>query len=152
MILMLLASVALAQNLPSGPSPDEVAEDPATLRQKTPAEYGADLDGEDGPDRSYAARELKRLAHDARRRASGKPGTERTLEGRIALADLHDDVWGPALDAVVRRRDVRGAVASVLECLGDPDALPALREALAAEDRAGVQKRLQKAITALEAP
>jgi HEAT repeat protein len=146
MILHLLLAAAFAQAPPG--DPQDASQNPMSSRYGTPLDYAGDLLSGDKADRLFAARELRRQAESAARKADGKP-SDAQLEARVWLADLHDDTFTAATRAVVEHADVRAPLAEMLAALGDPAALPALEQALAAEDREAVRKRVQASIDAL---
>jgi HEAT repeat protein len=141
---LLLLAAAFAQD----PAPDDPAQNPMVSRYGTPLDYAGDLLSGDKADRLFAARELRRQAVAAARKAGGKE-SEAQLEARVWLADLHDDTFTAATRAVVEHADVRAPLAEMLAALGDEAAIPALEKALAAEEREAVKKRVQASIDAL---
>lgn len=151
--LLLCPTAAWAQQQPGpGGGGGQMGGAPSASAARTKAvpELAMDLVGDDGPDRLFAARELRRQAVWADHRAGRGPIRNDTqLEARATLQDLRADVLGPARHAVVTFPKVRGAVADLLGALGDPSAVPDLEAARAAETRAGVQKRIDRAIAKL---
>ncbi len=121
-----------------------------TQQTKTTAELLSDLGGEDGPNRLYAARALKA---ELRRSLSvvqhAQPGS---MAGDEALSTL--DEMGARLPeqciVALKYPNVVAPAAEMLALLGDREAIPAVKDALAKETRKGVARRLQTAETALE--
>jgi hypothetical protein len=130
-------------------APDELPDVP-TFEHRTVLEMARDLDSDEAGPRQFAARELRRQARSAARRAVRGHG-ESGLEARVTLADLRQDVSGAATHALLARPDVRGDCADLLSALGQSEALDDLQAALELEPRPRVRERLLAAITALEA-
>lgn len=136
-------AVAAAQTGPDG----EVDNSRIGGPDRSASELAVDLVGDDRVKRRAAARELRRQARVAARRADG-PG-DRALEARIALDDLRADVLDEALRAVVESPDIRAACADLLAVLGGAEAEAPLRRALEAERRKAVRERLEAALVAV---
>ncbi len=153
-LTLLLASPALAGvgTGKTGPTGTVGPTNPASGLYGAPqlSDWAHDLESDRKGDRLLAARELRRMTQSAHRQSQSK-NPFRAQEGLVLLADLRSEV-GPAVRrAAVDHANVRRPCAQILASLGDPAALPELRQALAAEARKGVSKQLQRAIDTLEA-
>lgn len=111
----------------------------------------ADLESTRAGDRLLAARELRRVVAAGTRRAARANDPLEAREAEIAVHDACADTAAARHRAVGTFRDVRKALAEVAVGCEDTAALPSLRDARAAETRAGVIRKLDAAIAALEA-
>lgn len=141
-LLMFVAAPAAAMD----------AENPqAPKSEKSTADLLSDLDGDEAPDRLYAARVLRgQLRRALRTEARGRVGSIPYEEARALLLEL--DLRLPeACTSALQFENTVGPCADMLAWLQVRDALPKLRERRAAEERKRVQKRLDAAIATLEA-
>jgi hypothetical protein len=143
--LLLAAGLALA---PPARAVD-VQSDVAVQSNKSVGDYLADLSSSEDPDRLFAARvllgELKRNLRIVER---ARPDSIAHLDAQALLVELEDRLPRGCATAV-RFKNTTAACADIFALLGDPTALPALREVLAGETRKGVRKHLEAAIATL---
>ena len=107
----------------------------------------SELLGDDPSDAAYAARWLYMRAKSLARKAD-----RGSMEGRAAFDDLRRLTVRPLTRCVVGNERSRRYCADALGLVGDAEALPALQEALVAEDRPKVRAHVQAAIDALGSP
>lgn len=147
----LLLMLALAAPMARASDTDVGTTSPAQA-QKTTAELFSDLAGDNGPDRLYAARALKsQLVRAQHAVAHAREGSLARDDG-LATLDEFEARLPEECRAALKFRNVVAPAAEMLALLGTRDALADVQAAAATETRAGVKRRLDRAVAELSAP
>lgn len=117
----------------------------------TLAKYVQDLTHSNAARRSYAGRVLLRQVKSARRAAATGPEDDLTKAGAMQVLVDFDQQVAPTCTRHLNVREITAACADILRLLETQTALSALQAQLQVETRRKVKKRLQKAISRIEA-
>ena len=147
LLFLLVATPALAQE-----TEDPASSSPQPNGQKSTAQYLTELDGDDAPERLYAARVLRgQLRHSLAVEAHARPGSLASDDARAVLVELIERLPIACTNALAFKNTV-ASCADVLVMLDARGSLPVLEQTLAGETRKGARKHLEKAIAALTSP